>query len=87
MTRRFRQMQPMTPSGDEIARVLIHRPTDYEFFIYGKPSDSVREAVKREWPFPDKSKDSKWHVRDEQGGNVTDMKLSETEGTIEIVFD
>ncbi len=73
-------MQKIDP--DACRRVVKTREPSKEYLIHGPCTSSLREVLLDDWPFKDVKPGSVWYVLDQRMNDVTDMPLSEIEGTI-----
>jgi hypothetical protein len=71
----------------KVARAVKGPGYREEYFIRANPEKILREVLKEQWPFDEISSSSTWRAVDKNGNDITDFKLSDFEGTTEIVFE
>ena len=70
-----------------IARTVKIAGKQKDYFIEGASDTPIKEVLLENWPFDDQDKDSKWHVVDEIGTNITNNPLSSLDGTATVVIE
>ena len=63
-------------------RVVKSLESGNEYLIQGSCTSSLREVLLEDWPFKDVKPGSAWYMRDQRMNDVTEMPLSEIEGTV-----
>lgn len=74
--------QPQTIDSNICRRVVKSMESSIEYLIHGPCASSLREVLLDDWPFEDVKPGSAWYVVDKRMNDVTDMPLSEIEGTV-----
>jgi hypothetical protein len=69
-----------------ISRTIRRKGESREYFFSGLTSDSVRGALKKDWPFEDQSPESDWQVVDASGAKIDRKPLESIEGVVQIIF-
>ena len=57
-----------------------------EYFVRGKPGESLKAALVRDWPFKKRDSKAEWYAFDQLGNDVTESSLESIEGQPSIVF-
>ena len=70
-----------------ITRTVKIADKQKEYFIRGVADTPIKEVLLDNWPFDDRDPDSKWHVIDNHGNNVTNAPLSSLDGTATVVIE
>ncbi len=81
MTPHHRDLQPYEPPDDEVARVLVYE--DSEILVYGRPDQTLRDALLDDWPLDKSLKKDHWYVVDSAGTDVTDKTFLEFDGIVQ----
>jgi hypothetical protein len=58
-----------------------------DYFIQGAGDTPIKEVLLEDWPFDEQDSDSKWHVVDNRGNDVTNVPLDSLDGTSTIVVE
>ena len=58
-----------------------------DYFIRGAVDTPIKEVLLDNWPFDEQDPDSKWHVVDNRGNDVTNAPLSSLDGTATVVIE
>jgi hypothetical protein len=83
----LRQQMPFEPDDDTVVRVVTSDDVKKEYFVYGKPEESVHDVIENDWPFKAKLKSKNWFVLDMNGSDVSNRIFLDVEGTLKVVFD
>ncbi len=84
----IRPSTSMTMGSDgKVARAVKGRGYGEEYFIRAEPEKVLRRVLMEQWPFDGVSSSSTWRAVDKNGNEITDFKLSEFEGTADIIFE
>ena len=70
----------------KVARVVKHSATGEEHLVRADPDKTLRDVLKKQWPFDEIDPRLSWYAVDESGNEITDDKISLFEGTVEIIF-
>jgi len=73
-------MQKIDPSVCK--RIVKSMESGNEYLVHGPCTSRLREVLLEDWPFEDVEPGSVWYVLDQRMNDVTDMPLSEIEGTV-----
>lgn len=57
-----------------------------DFFIKGTGSTPIKTVLVEDWPF-EQDPDSKWHIIDNLGNDITNVSLDSIDGTAIVVFE
>jgi hypothetical protein len=79
-------IQPDTPDSSIWKRVVRDGPSGESYIITGTEKTTYKEALLNNWPFNKRDKNSKWHVDDDKGNDITYRFLSEIDCIADIVF-
>jgi hypothetical protein len=69
-----------------VTRVVRVRDNMQEYYVRGRPIESLKVALVRDWPFKKKNSNAEWHALDQLGNDVTDSSLESIDGQTLIVF-
>ncbi len=69
-----------------ISRAIRKEGEIREYFFKGLPTDTVRNALLKDWPLENHSPESDWQVVDEGGVKIDKKPLESIEGTSQIIF-
>ena len=58
-----------------------------DYFIRGSGDTPIGKVVLDNWPFDEQDSDSKWHVVDKLGNDVTNAPLSSLEETATVIIE
>lgn len=70
-----------------IARTVKIAGKQKDYFIEGAGDTPIKEVLLEKWPFSEHDKDSKWHVVDKIGNDVTNAPLSSLEETATVIIE
>lgn len=73
-------------SDGTITRAVESSEYTRQYIIRGRESDTLFKALATQWPFTNHSFESQWIACDTFGNDVTNVKLGDFEGMIEIIF-
>ena len=70
-----------------ITRTVKIADKQNDYFIRGAVDTPIKEVLLDNWPFDEQDPDSKWHVVDNRGNDVTNAPLSSLDGTATVVIE
>ena len=70
-----------------ITRTVRIGDNQKDYFIQGEVDTPLREVLLANWPFDGQDPDSKWHVVDNRGNDITDAPLDSLDGTAIIIVE
>ena len=70
-----------------ITRTVKIADKQKDYFIHGAGDTPIREALLDDWPFDEEDSDTKWHVVDIRGNDITNVPLSSLDGTATVIID
>ena len=70
-----------------ITRTVKIADKQKDYFIRGSGETPIRDALLDDWPFDEQDSDSKWHVVDDRGNDITTSPLSSIDGTATVVIE
>ena len=70
-----------------ITRTVKIADKQKDYFIQGAVDTPIKEVLLDNWPFDEQDPDSKWHVVDNRGNDVTNAPLSSLDGTATVVVE
>jgi len=73
--------------GGTITRTVRIAGKQKDYFIQGADDAPIRAVLLDDWPFSEQDPDSKWHVVDKLGNDVTNAPLSSLEDAAMVIIE